>query len=277
MIPTRFIDGYSPIIARSLAEAAEVAYDLVTPAEDIKKRYNLVTFVRIDDAKTDTHCFVASTNSQILVAFRGTASRHNWITDLTVRRIKLLWAGRFIKVHEGFHTALESVYDKIIEEIEKISGDANKIIYVTGHSLGGALALLFVAFCGWKHERCAKDTVALYTFGQPKVGNYWFARKFNRWFKNITWRVIDQEDIIARVPTLLGLFWHSGQTAFYNSFGKLHINMPAFWRLPSDINGIVRELVKRLGFAVIRDHFIAVYREVLAGKVWKRTSSRMVS
>ena len=63
-------------------------------------------------------------------------------------------------------------------------------IYITGHSLGGALAQIATAILG--NDRIA----ACYTFGSPRVGNY----IFDLWVKPPSYRVINYADIVPQVP-----------------------------------------------------------------------------
>ena len=75
---------------------------------------------------------------------------------------------------------------------------------VTGHGSGGALAILAAADLANSH---AID--AVYTFGQPRVGN----KAFSTWYPTVvpnTFRVIHYADLIPHLPptTFLG-FYHS--------------------------------------------------------------------
>lgn len=70
---------------------------------------------------------------------------------------------------------------------------------VVGHSLGAALATLFVM------ENDAKkkfDITALYTFASPRVGTTEFVQRFNR-LPIESWRIVNQHDVVPKIP--LGL------------------------------------------------------------------------
>ena len=61
---------------------------------------------------------------------------------------------------------------------------------MTGHSLGGALALIAT-------KEIARASIgACYTFGSPRVAGYGFARKI----KTPIYRVVNARDIVPRVP-----------------------------------------------------------------------------
>ena len=63
-------------------------------------------------------------------------------------------------------------------------------LFITGHSLGGALALLATRLT-------APDvTGACYTFGAPRIGNY----ECFRFIKTPVYRVVNSSDVVPRVP-----------------------------------------------------------------------------
>ena len=71
-------------------------------------------------------------------------------------------------------------------------------VYITGHSLGGALAIL-CAYDVATRSSCAEYDldVKVYTWGTPRVGNHAFAREYNRRLPD-TWQVINSDDAVTR-------------------------------------------------------------------------------
>jgi hypothetical protein len=95
-----------------------------------------------------------------------------------------------IYVHSGFQKAARELYDSVALKL-----DTADSIRITGHSLGGALAVLLTYYLtvdGYKLE----PTV---TFGQPKVTNRQGIEKF-RGVRML--RVINSKDPVAYVPPL---------------------------------------------------------------------------
>ncbi len=92
-----------------------------------------------------------------------------------------------VKVHPGFWSAFEAVKAEIETELDK---NPSLPLYITGHSLGGALAV--VATYALKSDRIA----ATYTFGGPRVGNLQFGQRI----KPPVYRVINASDIVPRIP-----------------------------------------------------------------------------
>ncbi|CAK9166987.1 unnamed protein product [Ilex paraguariensis] len=77
-------------------------------------------------------------------------------------------------------------------------------VYVTGHSLGGALAtLLALELSSSQLAKCGAINVTMYNFGSPRVGNRRFADVYNEKVKD-SWRVVNHRDIIPTVPRLMG-------------------------------------------------------------------------
>lgn len=77
-------------------------------------------------------------------------------------------------------------------------------IYVTGHSLGGALAtLLAIELSSSQMAKNGIIFVTMYNFGSPRVGNRRFAEVYNAKVKD-SWRIVNHRDIIPTVPRLMG-------------------------------------------------------------------------
>ncbi|XP_059072260.1 triacylglycerol lipase OBL1-like [Cryptomeria japonica] len=182
----------------------------------------------------------------ILVAFRGTQlfDADDYITDLDFSWYEYPQIG---KVHlgflEGFDLANRSIDKKYSHHLE--TQDINKPLayfvlcqklknllqihknakfIVTGHSIGGALAILFLAMLFVNQEdKLLQKLLAIYTFGQPRVGDKAFVdfmdSKLNqpspRYF-----RVVYSNDLIPRLPFDDGLFKykHFGVCLYYNCF-----------------------------------------------------------
>ncbi|KAJ7562907.1 hypothetical protein O6H91_03G088600 [Diphasiastrum complanatum] len=114
-------------------------------------------------------------------------------------------------------------YDELTATIKSLlHSHKNAKLFITGHSLGGALATLFTAMLfSCKEDAVAERIAAVYTFGQPRAGNQQFANymdaKLNtpicRYF-----RVVYSDDIVPRVPfdDEQFQFKHFGRCFYYN-------------------------------------------------------------
>ena len=162
----------------------------------------------------DTQGFVCKRDVEdspyVVLAFRGTEKNvADWLTDANCVPV----ADGETKVHKGFLEAFTGVsdgqYSTVEEKIKEVlkmpkAKDANGDpipLFITGHSLGGALALLAT-------KLVAPDVDgACYTFGAPRVANYeYFAE-----VKTPVYRIVNSCDIVPRVPpgalmiTLIGI------------------------------------------------------------------------
>ena len=140
-----------------------------------------------------TQAFLAmrETNEMAILAFRGTEiARLNLeaiidiFTDLDARFYE---EENGTKIHKGFNRSFENVKEKISESLKKIG---NIPVYITGHSLGGALALVAT------HSFNADNIAACYTFGSPKVGN----DEFDDMIKVPIYRVVNDVDLVPFLP-----------------------------------------------------------------------------
>lgn len=126
-----------------------------------------------------------------VVVFRGTepTSMADLKSDLTANLMAAPGGGR---VHTGFYRAYEKVGDILKEDIKEAGALP---VYITGHSLGGALALVATRYIG-------SDSVgATYTFGGPRVGDDEFFQRI----KTPVYRVVNAADGVARIPFGAGL------------------------------------------------------------------------
>lgn len=92
----------------------------------------------IKDEKHDTNGYIGYTESQhtIYVAFRGTESIQNFITDASVEHVPYPLCSE-CKVHKGFFEAEQHVIGDIITEVKSLKQQfPSYSVLVTGHSLG---------------------------------------------------------------------------------------------------------------------------------------------
>ena len=249
--------------ARDCAAWSALAYGTGPCSQSIR------TFLTASD--TDTRVLVVEQDDgSIAIAFRGTADIRNWLTDADCLRATLIESLEFgaCQVHAGFLAAYESIIGPLtahLRENAALCRDAATPIYVTGHSLGGALALL----AALELKRQGFNIAQVYTFGQPRVGNAAFKRLYEKSLGDRTYRLVFQEDLVARVPFLPA--WHdpyrhvTGEI-FLSSFGDVETNPSLTRLLVSDLWGLYRAYrTSKLAGALdpLLDHHIDKYLESL--------------
>lgn len=115
------------------------------------------------------------------------------------------------------YDTLRSKLKRLLEEHE----DANFI--VTGHSLGGALAILFPTVLVVHEEmEMMERLLGVYTFGQPRIGNRQLGRFMEAHLERPLpkyFRVVYCNDIVPRLPydDKTFLYKHFGRCLYYNS------------------------------------------------------------
>ncbi|OQR90782.1 alpha/beta-hydrolase [Thraustotheca clavata] len=157
------------------------------------------------DAPTDTYGWVLKGDKRIIVVFRGTLSLPNAFTDLQVNMVypdfavddKKLYGAR---VHSGFWAAYLTVRASIRRIVEATMAEMDEFqLYITGHSLGGALATLMAMDVMTDSTWQLKEEVVVYTYGSPRVGNHKFASSFKQYVHNC-YRVCADGDAIVGTP-----------------------------------------------------------------------------
>jgi len=172
-----------------------------------------------------------STYPVVLIAFRGTEIRDGqeadiW-ADLNFFQDEFIWG----QVHGGFLSAFNSVEDQLLmTKLEEIK-DQDVQIWITGHSLGAALATLLTAKILHKMDNGSKFNLkGLYTFGSPRVGNEEFADRFNESTArhNVSvMRFRNGADAVTRIPVSIPLimkYKHVGNLVYLTQDGELLYN-----------------------------------------------------
>jgi triacylglycerol lipase len=186
---------------RTLARLAKAAYrDSEVAAWATAQNY-LVT--GLPENAFDTQGVIATQPDTVIVAFRGTepAQLKDWSVD--AQAVRLGAAGLTGTVHIGFVRALDAVWSGIESTVRNHVAGGKKL-WITGHSLGGALAVL--AAC-----RLSDLHPGVYTFGQPRVGDEAFADTYDSRIGERYFRFINDKDIVARVPPFTAGYRHFGR------------------------------------------------------------------
>lgn len=112
-------------------------------------------------------------------------------------------AYRQLKVHAGLHNEYLRYRDRILEYVSR---HPDKDIYLTGHSLGGALAVLSSFDIAAHTQR----PVTVFTFGGPRVGGPKFRATYDKLVPN-SYRVVVDGDPVARIPGTFLNYEHVGK------------------------------------------------------------------
>jgi len=191
-----------------------------------------------------------------VLAFQGTANPKDWGVDLNALR-EPLPGFQGVGVHRGFFGAWLALAPKIRKAVDALGKEHPDLgIYITGHSLGGALAQIASA-------ELERDTLAAcYTFGSPRVAT----AGFDIAVKCPHYRVVNTWDLVPGVP--LPSWWgyqHTGDPRLLKGAAPLHIlrrSRNVFAEVAVDLWSAATWLITRK-MAVITDHMIWNYRSKL--------------
>ena len=110
------------------------------------------------------------------------------------------------QAQKPFGEQLEDLADSleepaVQEQIRTAKGPRpRRSFVVTGHSLGSALATLFVI-----RNKDRFDITTICTFASPRVGDTQFAQQFNQ-LPLTSWRIVNTQDIVPKLPLRLPFF-----------------------------------------------------------------------
>jgi hypothetical protein len=151
---------------------------------------------------SDTRGIIANKDNALIIAFAGTDPLKllNWVSDFYLGQPSA-------DVHEGFQDAAAAVWPVVGAAIQRCM-EERRPLFVTGHSLGAAIALATVDRA--RREK-GLDSAQVFVFGAPRVGRADFVADYNAAFGSTTYRLVHGRDIVATVPpTELG-FRHVGR------------------------------------------------------------------
>ncbi len=174
--PASFTLNFDKALALRMAELSDLAYEPYSEVQSKLSKFNLQADMEIFDKGTDTNGFVASNEESVVVAFRGTTitSSKDVITDFKFFSDPID-SDRDVKAHRGFIKAYKSVFSSVERKIKPHLG--KKKLYITGHSLGAALASLTTYSITLKY---ANVKPIQYVYGCPPVGDITFAKSFEK-------------------------------------------------------------------------------------------------
>lgn len=202
----------------------------------------------ISNPDTDTHALLIDAEDRIIVSFKGTSSSTNLKTDFKTLHRKLSRVlptatdahvqanfmslgsvshtimssrdGQAAKLHRGFAEAYMSVSERVMKGIQRLYKEEPRPIFLTGHSLGGALATICAFDCFLGLELTAGDLYVA-TYGSPRVGNGAFRRLYDEAVP-ASWRVVVAPDLVTKLPKVG--YEHVGKKVMLTSAGDLLID-----------------------------------------------------
>jgi predicted lipase len=226
------------------------------------------------DKATDASALVAVDGGNVVVAFKGSSTPEDFLQDAKFLRRKICWwdEGKSVEAHAGFLEDFNALNIAVFSQVKtwlaslSAGGNVSPKIYITGHSLGGGIAIL----CALEFARMNLRVAAVITFGQPRVGNADFKSIYNREpvlglvddrrLGDITYHVINADDPVPLLPPLLAGYRDEGNEIFLPPKSAPVLNPAIGFQLISDLLGALDAWRKRQ-LAFVPHHFIKAYLE----------------
>lgn len=140
--------------------------------------------------------FVAARGDERFVVFRGTQTIAEWTTNITYSQLDYPFIEGFGRSHRGFTRVYQSIRDELLATLteDMATGEVSRL-WITGHSLGGALAAIAAPDL---IEQTGLDTV-VYSFAAPRAGDPAFRERFGDMVPT-SWRTINTRDLVPDLP-----------------------------------------------------------------------------
>jgi triacylglycerol lipase len=177
-------------VAETLATISKLAY---LPPVDANKSFSMLGFETFMPVVAGSMIgYVISIEDVTVIVFRGTDAddASDWFANLDILQAET----PFGPIHEGFYNAYKSMKPQIVTLLAERKP---KRLWITGHSLGGALALVS-AFDLIDIEKLSVDGVM--TFGQPMVARDQLARHLDKILLGKYAHFVNHADIVPRAP-----------------------------------------------------------------------------
>lgn len=166
--------------------------------------YSLTLYSNIVDTQISFYLASNEAAKTQVISIRGTSNIENAMLDINLKLVPD--TNLNVSLHHGFAYAARQVYAEIKPLLKK-----DYTIETTGHSLGGAVAVILAALIDKDNFNLSQ----VITFGQPKVTNLSGANRFQH--LNII-RVVTPKDLVPLVPLFdpldinnIDIFWHAGK------------------------------------------------------------------
>jgi Lipase (class 3) len=187
-----------------------------------------------------------------VLTFRGTKAKELLDTDLNLRLVPLPGVSG-VKVHCGFL----DIFSRCKSEIEVAVNESvpSRLgFYITGHSLGGALAQFAAAALN------RDNLAACYTFGSPRVGT----AGFDEQVKCPHYRVINNWDLVPGLPlALFRGYRHNGDPRLLTHKASFALRRDRYASFLYNIAAIVLVTLRTRKLLINDDHMIWNYRKRL--------------
>lgn len=256
-LPASADDAIDFVVIQQQAQFAAAAYQSEDQVRDLveSKNFELGLYHTIPDLQMSFYLATNDSTETQIIAVRGTSNVENAMVDIALKLLADEKTGA--RLHEGFSYAAKRIY----AELKPLFKPDYKI-HTTGHSLGGAVALILAMYL----DADSFNIEQVVTFGQPKVTNLPGATKIQH--INVI-RVVTPGDLVPLVPPFdpldlknLDIYWHAGKEVIL-----LDDNQYAVLEGADSMLRATRFTQKPLHEENLKNHYMQLYLERVRAKM----------
>jgi triacylglycerol lipase len=206
--------GVSPVLPAGFSVTGKIVVNedhfAVAMASAVASQQRMLLAMKVDGDIFGLTAANPQTKTAV-VSFRGTQTLEDWLADLDFVAIPYKPVADAGLVHMGFQLVYDAVRESVSSLVQALAAGVENI-WVTGHSLGGALAVL-----------CAPDLVSnvnksiipkLYTFAGPRVAqDKLIGAGFRQLFDGripMCYRIANRWDKVPDLPPAIAFYEHVG-------------------------------------------------------------------
>ncbi|WP_339045317.1 lipase family protein [Candidatus Mesenet endosymbiont of Agriotes lineatus] len=186
-----------------------------TKAKFIDEEYNIIPFYYTNGTLAG---FVFTKDEEITIAYRGTQYPADIITDMCVMLTPFEFLPEGGRAHYGFYSSFHDSFDNKVGSLSHVletHANEKKLaikdfkFYLTGHSMGGAIAKIAALFL---NKKLGVQDLHVATFADPRVFDLTASQIYNKALPNKTVRVVQHryDPVPAVAPGFLG-YVHVGE------------------------------------------------------------------
>lgn len=257
-------DGLDAGNAYWMARLAQAAYQRRADADPYPNEAAILANLQAEDPNFLSVSGVCDGISQAMLVehrdyltlvFRGTDQPVDWLTNANLRTR----ATEYGDFHHGFYLAATAIWEPLKSLLRDAQMRQNRPLFLTGHSLGGAMATVTAA----RLYSSAVPFVAVYTFGQPMATAASSADRLRSAFGKRMFRFQMNHDLVTRVPPPRVGFRHVGRKVYISGHGTLHVESGRWFRALDQVIGLV-DLARNRNLTLISDHDMGLYLQAVS-------------
>lgn len=235
------------------AKLSNLAYKNPKEARDLfaKMGYDSIYY-----SNMGSNVYVLEDKHDIIIVCRGTEVKewNDIKADLSMDRV-ISRAGAGL-VHRGFRSYTDRIWEPIKNHV---LDNSNKTLWLTGHSLGAAMATLMAR--RFVNRPICHNVEALFTFGSPRVGDRTYINQFNGKLKHHRW--VNDGDIVTKVP-FAPFYYHCGTMHHILDNGKIILEYENKISIKRVLSLLLPHGLFKLVIGDIKDHSSETYAKQLS-------------